>query len=320
METKILTHTFVADVYEGLSGSPKTLQSKYFYDDEGSRIFQKIMRMPEYYPTDCEYEIFDKKAGDILNSIAPDNEAFDLIELGAGDGMKTKVLLSHFLNSGANVHYMPVDISAEAMNLLTDDFKKEMPDLKITAFVGEFFDALSRIQLTDKRKKVYMFLGSTIGNFPHHKAIRFFRRINHNMTTGDMLFVGFDMKKSPDIVLPAYNDPYGYTADFNLNLLKRMNRELGANFDLNKFWHYAAYDPVTGSAKSYLISQEKHEVYFEEYNASFLFEKWEPVFMEVSQKYDMHMIKRFAGDTHFLIRDNFYDDKRYFLNSLWEAK
>lgn len=320
MKIKTITQTFAADVYEGLTNNPKSLMSKYFYDDEGSRIFQKIMRMPEYYPTDCEYEIFDKKADAILKRMSPLNEPFDLIELGAGDGMKTKLLLSHFLEQNADVNYMPVDISEEAMNLLTSDFKSEMPNLKTTPFVGDFYDALSLIQHVDDRKKVYMFLGSTIGNFPHHKAIRFFRKLNTYMTSGDMLFVGFDLKKSPQIVLPAYDDPHGHTAAFNLNLLTRMNRELGAEFDLNKFQHYAVYDPITGSAKSYLISRENQSVYFKEFGEPVLFAKWEPVFMEISQKYDMHMIERFAGDTNFTIVDNFYDSRKYYLNSLWEAK
>lgn len=320
MEIKTFTQTFAADVYEGLTSNPKSLQSKYFYDDEGSRIFQKIMRMPEYYPTDCEYEIFDTKADEILKKIAETNEPFDLIELGAGDGMKTQVLLSHFLANNADVHYMPVDISKEAMRLLTSDFKAKMPELKITPFVGDFFEALSRIQLVDNRKKVYMFLGSTVGNFPHHKAIRFFKKINKYMSSGDMLLVGFDLKKSPGIVLPAYDDPHGHTAAFNLNLLTRMNRELGASFDLTKFVHYATYDPITGAAKSYLISQTQQKVYFEEFGEIVSFEKWEPIFMEISQKYDMQMVNRFATDSGFNVQANFYDDRKYFLNSLWEAK
>jgi L-histidine N-alpha-methyltransferase len=320
MKIKTITQTFAADVYEGLTGNPKSLMSKYFYDDEGSRIFQKIMRMPEYYPTDCEYEIFDTKADDILRKVAPYNEPFDLIELGAGDGMKTKLLLSHFLEQNADVNYMPVDISEEAMNLLTNDFKLFMPDLNITPFVGDFNEALSKIQTVDNRKKVYMFLGSTIGNFPHHKAIKFFRKINSYMSSGDMFLVGFDLKKSPEIVLPAYDDPHGHTADFNLNLLTRMNRELGADFNLNNFSHYAVYDPISGSAKSYLISQDDQKVYFKEFGEPISFAKWEPIFMEISQKYDMYMIKRFAGDTNFAIIDNFYDSKNYFVNSLWEAK
>ena len=318
MTVKTINKQLLADVIQGLTHSPKYLESKYFYDDEGSRIFQQIMQMPEYYLTNCEYEIFDRKADEILAWFAPKNEPLDIIELGAGDGYKTRVLLTHFMLEAADIRYFPVDISEAANRKLLSATKKALPELYIKPYTGDFFEVLAGLPVMDNRRKVFLFLGSSVGNFDKTSAETFFRHIGQFMSANDLLFVGFDLKKDPDIVLPAYDDPHGYTAAFNLNLLNRINRELDADFNLKDFKHYATYDPLSGEAKSYLISLKSQNVNIGVTGQTLFFDLWEPVFMEISQKYDNEMIHSLARDSGFSVLHNVDDQKRYFRNSLWK--
>ncbi|HKK60548.1 MAG TPA: L-histidine N(alpha)-methyltransferase [Salinivirga sp.] len=318
MTVKTIDKQLLADVVQGLTYSPKYLESKYFYDDEGSRIFQQIMQMPEYYLTNCEYEIFDRKADEILDWFAPNKEPIDIIELGAGDGYKTRVLLEHFISKSADVRYLPVDISEEANRRLLSATKKALPELYIKPYTGDFFEVLSGLQVLNNRRKIFLFLGSSIGNFDKASAVKFFKHIGQFMSANDLLLVGFDLKKDPDIVLPAYDDPHGYTAAFNLNLLKRINRELDADFNLADFKHYATYNPISGDAKSYLISLKSQKVNIGVTGQTLFFDLWEPIFMEISQKYDSEMIQSLARDSGFSVVHSVDDQKHYFRNSLWK--
>ncbi len=309
---------FAHDVFKGLSAHPKYLSSKYFYDDEGSRIFQQIMQMPEYYLTDCEMEIFKTQKEDIFASFTSGNETIDLIELGAGDGLKTTILLKYFLSQKANLTYLPIDISEEALRHLKASMEVKLPSLLIKSMAGDYFQMMETINHHNHHKKILLFLGSNIGNFNEDEASEFLRKLRSVMQKEDMLFIGFDLKKEPDIILKAYNDPHGHTAAFNLNLLHRMNRELGADFIPEQFRHKELYDPQSGTAKSYLFSNEKQEVHFPEFDQSVFFEKGEPVFMEMSQKYDTGMINRLAEQAGFEPVRNFYDSRHYFVDSLWK--
>src|SRR6476659_2959212 len=156
---------FATDVLDGLSARPKHLSSKYFYDDEGSRLFQEIMKLPEYYLTVCELEIFEQQADPIFRAFANGSNAFDLIELGAGDGTKTAVLVSHFLERNADITYSPIDISQEALDALSDKFSGEFPSLRMETRQGDYFQILKSLKNGGSRRKVLMFLGSNIGNF-----------------------------------------------------------------------------------------------------------------------------------------------------------
>lgn len=309
---------FAADVLAGLSARPKHLSSKYFYDDEGSRLFQEIMTLPEYYLTGCELEIFERQADDIFRAFANGSNAFDLIELGAGDGTKTAVLVSHFLKSDADISYSPIDISQEALDALTTKFTAEFPALRMDARQGDYFHILKSLKNAGSRRKVLMFLGSNIGNFTRDQSVDFFRHLREVMNPNDLLFIGFDLQKDPHVIANAYDDAAGVTAAFNLNLLTRINRELGADFNLAKFAHYANYRPIDGSARSYLISREKQAVHIAALDRSFEFEQWEPVFMEISQKYTIKMIEDLAADSGFAIKRNFFDGRNYYCDSLWQ--
>jgi len=308
---------FAADVLAGLSSTPKQLSSKYFYDDEGTRLFQEIMKLPEYYLTGCELEIFEKQSDEIFKAFANGSNAFDLIELGAGDGTKTAVLVSHFLKRYADISYMPIDISEEALDALTAKFSAEFPALRMEAKRGDYFNILGSLKNGGGRRKVLLFLGSNIGNFTRDQSVKFFRDLREVMNPKDLLFIGFDLQKDPHVIAAAYDDARGVTAEFNLNLLKRINRELGGNFDIDNWTHYANYRPNEGSARSFLISREKQEVSIAAVNRTFEFDQWEAVFMEISQKYNLTMIEGLAASSGFDIKQNFFDGRNYYCDSLW---
>lgn len=310
---------FEKDIDQGLSAKPKYLPSKYFYDKKGDLIFQKIMNMEEYYLTDCEYEIFQTHKAEILHTI-DHSKPFRLVEFGAGDGYKTKVLLKHFLEEGASFTYSPIDISENVIDILRTDLEKKLPDLKVEGIVDDYFSALKKLSGNESTRKVILFLGSNIGNFKHEKAIEFLKELYNSLNPDDILITGFDLKKDPEVVLAAYNDKKGITESFNLNLLDRINKELGGNVQKDHFKHYPIYNPETGKTKSFLISKKKQEIKLNKNNKSYLFEKWEPVFMEVSQKYDLDMIHDLANRSGFDIHHHLYDTKRYYLVSIWTPK
>ncbi|MCD9185225.1 MAG: L-histidine N(alpha)-methyltransferase [Pyrinomonadaceae bacterium] len=311
--------TFAEDVLKGLSAQPKFLSSKYFYDDEGSRLFQQIMDLPEYYLTRSEFEIFSTKTNEIFEAFTKNSKEFDLIELGAGDGTKTAVLIEYFLKQNVDFTYSPIDISQEAVGVLTTKFKAEFPDLKMKAKTGDYFRILETLKSESARPKILMFLGSNIGNFSAEDSIAFFKNLRGVMNEGDLLFVGFDLQKDPRVILAAYDDAQGVTAEFNLNLLRRINRELGANFDLEKFSHYAIYRPNECAARSFLISRADQNVFVEILNRTFHFNAWEPIFMEISQKYSLEMIEDLAENCGFEVSENFFDSQRFFVDSLWKV-
>jgi dimethylhistidine N-methyltransferase len=311
-------NTFAEDVLEGLSDNPKHLSSKYFYDDEGSRLFQEIMKLPEYYLTRSENEIFRKQTKELFDAFQADKNEFDLIELGAGDGTKTSLLVDYFLKNNAQFRYVPIDISSEALNFLTDKFHREFPDLDIQTEKGDYFQTLEAFKKKSDKRKIILFLGSNIGNFREKPALEFFSHLRELMNIDDFIFIGFDLHKNPKTILNAYDDSQDVTAKFNLNLLKRINRELGGNFNTEEFSHYASYHPTECAARSYLISQKDQIVEIKSLDKEFHFKKWEPIYMEVSQKYNLEMIENLARLSGFEIIRNFFDENRFYTNSLWK--
>jgi len=317
MEQQISITEFEKDILQGLSSSPKHLYSKYFYDDEGSRIFQDIMGMPEYYLTNCELEIFNTHKGGILSHLPKSH--FELIELGAGDGLKTKILLSYFLKQQVDFKYIPIDISKDAVKKLLITLKKELPMLNVDGQIGDYFKLIGDLNTNDKSPKIILFLGSNIGNFNQNKALAFLHELKAVMHSKDLLLIGFDLKKDKDLILKAYNDPHGHTAAFNLNLLRRINRELNADFTLNDFQHIETYDSESGTAKSYLLSLKKQEVFIRKLMKNISFNKGESIYMEMSQKYDHEMIDNLAKSSGFEVIKNYHDSQNYYSNSLWRV-
>ncbi len=316
--SKTKQNSFAEDIDSGLSADPKFLSSKYFYDDEGSRLFQEIMKLPEYYLTRSESEIFSTQTQEIFEAFEADSSGFDLIELGAGDGLKTSVLVKYFLEKETDFRYVPIDISSEALNFLTEKFHKEFPNLSMKTEQGDYFKTLETFSEKSDKKKVILFLGSNIGNFSEESALEFFRELRSVMNKRDFIFIGFDLHKNPKTILNAYDDSQGVTPKFNLNLLKRINRELAADFNIEEFSHYASYHPLERAARSFLISQKEQIVNIKSLGKSFNFQKWEPIYMEVSQKYNLEMIGKLARNSGFKVAENFFDENKFYTNSLWK--
>ncbi|WP_340065532.1 L-histidine N(alpha)-methyltransferase [Ascidiimonas aurantiaca] len=319
MKTATITEfdtKFEEDVYKGLTSYPKNLSSKYFYDEKGDKLFQQIMELPEYYLTNCEFDILKQHKEAIVNAFQHEN-GFDLIELGAGDGKKTKILLNELVNEELAFNYLPVDISQNALNLLKKALNDELPQVKVTPKQGTYFEILEKLGSYNQRKKVIMVLGSNIGNLPHANAIDFLKQIRQSMSAGDLLFMGFDQKKDPQIILDAYNDKTGVTAEFNKNILTRINKEMGANFDIDTFSHWEVYDPETGTAKSFLVAKEAHTVNIDALSLQVSFDKWETIHTEISQKYDDKVVEWLAEQSGLAIDSSFSDLNNYYKNYLF---
>lgn len=305
------------EVLNGLSRSPKRLDSKYFYDSEGDKLFQQIMAAPEYYLTRCELDIFQNKTADLADVILSDGSSFDLVELGAGDATKSVYLLQHLLDKGADFSYMPIDISGNILSVLNEKLKAQMPKLGMVMLEGEYLQMLGKAMSLSKRRKVVMFLGGNIGNMSPVDAKRFCLQVRERLEPGDLFLIGFDLKKRPETILNAYNDKAGITAEFNLNLLRRINKELDANFDVQQFEHYESYDPETGACKSYLVSLAAQQVTIGSSNVQF--DKDEIIFTEISQKYSKADINTMAAATGFELVQNCTDSKGWFIDSFWKA-
>ncbi|MFA6087248.1 L-histidine N(alpha)-methyltransferase [Mucilaginibacter sp.] len=317
-KSQVLTdNQFYTDVIAGLTSSPKRLNSKYFYDAVGDKLFQDLMNCPEYYPTDCEMEIFTSRTAELGKAITADGDTFDLIELGAGDASKSSHLLSYLIDKKADFTYLPIDISGNVISYLNITLPVTLPGIKITGLQGEYFDMLKKAASISNNRKVVMFLGSNIGNMPVAEAEVFCRELRNNLSPGDMVLVGVDLKKNPKTILAAYNDQGGITKKFNLNLLERINRELQGNFNIGQFDHYATYDPESGACKSYLISLVDQQVKIGEEIISF--KKDEYIYMEISQKYTVEQTSNIAIAAGFKPLNQVFDSKNWFVDVIWMA-
>ncbi|MEA1848620.1 L-histidine N(alpha)-methyltransferase [Chryseobacterium sp. MHB01] len=308
---------FLNDVLTGLQSNPKHLSSKYFYDKTGDELFQKIMAMPEYYLTRCELDIFKNKTSGLAEAIRSDEQPFDLIELGAGDAMKSTYLLKYLSEKRADFTYMPIDISGNILSVLENNLKDKLPEINIKTLEGEYFQMLKKAMKLSSRRKVILFLGGNIGNMTSKESEKFCTSLHQLLNSEDIVLIGFDLKKNPFTVLNAYSDKSGITAEFNLNLLTRINRELGGNFDIEQFEHYESYDPITGACRSFLISLKNQQVKIEEETIDFA--ENEVIDMEVSQKFSKSDIEYLAEKSGFSITRNISDSKEWFIDSIWKV-
>lgn len=313
------TTEFEQEVSTGLTGFPKHLSSRFFYDKKGDKLFQEIMDLPEYYLTECEFKILKNHTQAIAEAFNNKN-GFDLIELGAGDGKKTKILLKYFSEKKIDFNYLPIDISQNVLDELETSLKQELPGVNVKTQQGTYFKTLENLASYNSRKKVIMMLGSNIGNLLHAQAIDFLQHIQKAMNFEDMLFMGFDQKKHPQTILDAYNDSTGVTESFNKNILARINTEMDANFDLDSFLHWPVYDPETGTTKSFLVSKIEQEVKINALGLNVHFDPWESIHTEISQKYDDSVVEWLANEAGLEISSWFTDDKKYYKNYIFRKK
>ncbi len=313
-----IVEEFAKDTFLGFNKTPKSMNSRYLYDTAGSKIYEQIMELPEYYLVKSELEILEKYKTAFAEFIGPEME-INLVELGAGNGYKTVLLLEAFLKKSINFEFVPIDISESAMKELCSLVNEKFPNLHTNGLVADYFDSMKYLKKQSKKTNFVLFLGSNIGNFLYDQAMEFLYQLWNVLHDGDYLLIGFDLRKDLDKMIKAYNDSKGVTAKFNYNLLRRMNKTLGANFDISKFKHYEPYDVFTGAMTSYLLSMENQEVYIKKLKKSFTFEKWEPIHIEQSYKYTEEDIDDLASTTGFEVINKFYDSEHNFCNALWKC-
>jgi L-histidine N-alpha-methyltransferase len=308
---------FHDDVLRGLNSTPKFLEAKYFYDTAGDKLFQDIMECQEYYLTDSEMEIFSTQTVGLAEALKASDDDFDLIELGAGDATKSIHLLKYLMEKQVQFTYLPIDISENIIDYLNLTLPISIPGIRMQALNGDYFDMLRKASVNSSKRKIVLFLGANIGNMSVEKADKFVFELHEQLSPGDFVLIGIDLKKNPKTILAAYNDVGGITKMFNLNLLSRINRELFANFDINEFDHYPVYDPETGSCKSYLISLRDQEIKIGDYRINF--KKNECIHMEISQKYSLENVEQLALRSGFRPIQNFTDQKNWFIDAVWQA-
>lgn len=315
MDDQVIDREFANAVSEGLEAEPRRLSSRYFYDAAGDRLFQQIMASPEYYLTDCEREILRDQGGAIAEAMMAGG-AFELVELGAGDGSKICHLIDALHDAGATFTFKPLDISENVLELLEERLRPGRPWLDMQPLAGNYMDWLAQPRRPGIRR-VFAFMGSNLGNFAPEAARDFLRDIRRSMTAGDLLLIGLDLKKDPAVIRAAYDDAGGITARFNLNLLSRINRELGGDFDPAAWSHQPDYDPESGTARSFLRSERAQRVNIRALGKAFDFAEGELVHTEISQKYDDAIIGALAADSGFEVVNAFVDARGWFTDQLW---
>lgn len=306
---------FANDIIKGLTSKEKHLSSKYFYDDKGSRIFQEIMNMPEYYLTDSEFKILSQQAKQIIEAVNF-NQPFNIVELGAGDGIKTFKLLEYLVNNNIDFYYVPIDISQGAMDILTKSLTKKLPKLSIHPRVGDYFEILSKENVQTSIPSLLLFLGGNIGNYSEPETIELLQLFNKSMKKGDALLLGFDIKKNPKTIHNAYFDKHGITKRFNLNLLSRINKEFDGDFKLDDFDFYCHYNPKNGEVNSYIISLRNQTVVLRKLDLEITFKYDELIWTELSKKYTLEDIENLAAKSDFIVEKHFLDSKHYFTDTL----
>jgi dimethylhistidine N-methyltransferase len=296
---------FISDAIAGLSSNPRTLPCKYFYDERGAALFQKICELPEYYITRTEIDILDRNRAEIASHLGPNIE---LIGLGTGAGTKTRILIEALETPAV---YVPVDISEKQLRESTANFRKIFPDLEILPVCADYLQPVVLPSPDHKpARNVVYFPGSTIGNFEPDEAVQFLRRVANVCRENGGLLIGADLKKARDVLEAAYNDRSGVTAQFNLNLLARANRELGADFDLDQWRHRAIYNSDAGRIEMHLISESDQFVHLDEQR--FHFRRAEKIVTEFSYKYSPEEFSALARKAEFEFAQMWTDDARLF--------
>jgi L-histidine N-alpha-methyltransferase len=315
------SNAFARDVRAGLTASRKSIPPKYFYDELGSRLFEAICYLPEYYLTRAESEILRKHADQIVSSV---EGSFRLLELGSGSAEKTRYLIEAVLKRQPELHYLPVDISDSSLELASQRLLRLYPGLRITAFAADYFTALqalaNRVPSDQDRRTVALFLGSNIGNFGRDESREFLRAVRKLLHPEDALLLGADLKKKAEVLIPAYDDALGVTAAFNLNLLARINRELDGNFDVRKFQHSAVYNAELGRIEIHLVSLEPQVVRIGAIDLEVTFPKGETIRTEHSHKFDIEQLSVIARDTGFSLSKTWFDDAGLFSFNLFVAQ
>jgi dimethylhistidine N-methyltransferase len=300
--------TFAQELSHSFSQKQKTINPKFFYDEKGSYLFKKICTLPEYYISRTEVTLLRQLEEKLPNYL---NGDFRLVELGSGSSTKTRILIDILEKSQKRIEYFPIDIS----NILKESCKELQNDYKnlcITGIIDDYEPALELVKNYDDKNNLIVFLGSSFGNYDPNTGLGLLQKINSLMKSGDLFLLGLDLTKDKTVLEKAYNDSQGITAQFNLNVLSRINSELDANFDINKFVHYAVYNKNQNRIEMYLRSLEKQIVNIPKADLVLEIKKDELIHTENSFKFTISQIKEMSAMSNFQIQDMWCDEKRYF--------
>ncbi|HEV2680945.1 MAG TPA: L-histidine N(alpha)-methyltransferase [Rhodanobacter sp.] len=289
----------------GLALKPKRLPSWLFYDERGSALFEQICEQPEYYLTRCEIELMTEHAGSIADALGGDVR---LVEYGSGNAQKTGMLLQHL---HAPVSYVPVEISPEPLRQSVQRLAMEFPQLPLQPLCGDFSKPL-RLPIPPRapRRTVVYFPGSTIGNFENREAAMLLRKMRNEMGDGGGILIGVDLKKDPALIEAAYNDRAGVTVAFTLNMLTRLNREIGSNFELSAFAHRAHYNPMAGRIETHIVSRREQQVKVGRVNVTF--REDEAMHVEYSCKYSLADFAGLAARAGLAVQQVWTDPEQMF--------
>jgi len=301
------------DVRNGLAAKQKRFLPKYFYDQLGSQLFEAICLLPEYYLTRAENEILERYADAIAASVEGE---ITLVEMGSGSASKTRLVIEALLRRQPQLLFMPVDISASAIESSSRILLQSYPRLRIEAYAADYFAGLAELGKKPRKRTLALFLGSNISNFDPEEALRFLRAMRNVLHEGDALLLGADLKKDPAILEAAYNDALGVTSAFNLNVLARINRELGGTFDLRSFKHRAFYNEALGRIEIYIESLFNQRVRIEKLDLEVEFAVGELIHTENSYKYDLEGLARLAAETGFKRSHTWFDSQERFSSNL----
>jgi L-histidine N-alpha-methyltransferase len=300
--------TFAEEISFSLNGDSKFITPKFFYDKKGSDLFEKICTLPEYYPTRTEIAILKTLQTELPSFI---DDSFRLVELGSGASIKTRLLLDIFIKMQQTTEYFPIDIS-EILTESSEQLLKDYDNLRITGIIDTYEGGLEFLKNYDDKNNFIIFLGSSFGNFSPADGKVFLEKINSTMKSGDLFLIGLDLVKDSQILESAYDDSQGVTAEFNLNVLSRINDELDADFNLNNFSHHSIYNKVDQRIEMYLKSLVNQSVIISKSNLSLNLEKNELIHTEHSHKYTLEQIKTLLESTGFKINHTWLDENTHF--------
>ena len=300
--------SFAEEISYSLSQNSKFISPKFFYDRKGSDLFESICSLPEYYPTKTEISILKKLKHELSSYL---DENMNLVELGSGASVKTRLILDIFTTLQYETEYFPIDIS-EILTESSEQLLKDYDTLHITGIIDTYEGGLEFLKNYDNKKNLIIFLGSSFGNFAPDDGKLFLDKIFLTMNSGDLFLIGLDLVKDKNILESAYDDSKGTTAKFNLNVLSRINDELDADFDLDNFSHYSIYNESDQRIEMNLKSLVQQSVIIAKSNLSLNFNKDELIHTEYSHKYNVSQIKKLLIDVGFTIKNIWLDDKKYF--------
>jgi dimethylhistidine N-methyltransferase len=301
--------SFGDEVRRGLLGTPKTLPCRFFYDAEGSRIFEQICLLPEYYPTRTELSILREHVDELAALAGAD---VTVIELGAGSATKTRLLFDALDRSGADFRYVPIDISRTALESATASLRSAHPGLAIHPIVAEYHQGLTALPGRSGEKRLFIWLGTSIGNLEQDDSAELLCAVRRCMAPGDFFLLGVDRRKERETLERAYDDSQGVTARFNLNLLARINRELGGRFELSGFRHRALYDDSAGRVEMHLVSVGQQRVRIDDLEITVCFEAGESIHTENSYKFSSEEIAALASGAGLALEREWQDTDRLF--------